>query len=132
MNLFLVPASSENIKETIVKAIDISIARRFMNPSEFKELKKLLGSKSQFNCWAMTESSRAKFEKMGRGDVVLITVKATGLFKYYGEVFYATESVKMGNYLWPFTPNKPWKLIYFLKNLQEINIDKSKLMSRGK
>ena len=128
MNLFLVPASKENIEKTITDDVDISIAEKFLIPYAFKKLKDLLGAGSRFNCWAMTESNRAVFNKMQAGDIVLLATKGTGSFKYVAEVFYTTESEELGNYLWSYVPSSPWKLIYFLKNIKGINIDRSILV----
>lgn len=130
MGLYLVPASRENIIKTIVNDVDISVVEQFLIPSDMNKLKELLEGESRFHCWAMTESMRSIFDKMLNGDIVLLAETRTGLFKYSGEVFFTVESEELGNYLWTYTPAKPWKLIYFLRNIKEINIEKQKLLKK--
>jgi len=128
MGLYLVPASSENIKKTLLHDIDIATAEKFLVSSDLNKLKELLGTERRFNCWAMTEGTRSEFDKMQKGDTVLFAEKSTGSFKYKAEVFFTAESEEMGNYLWTYVPNKPWKLIYFVKDVKEVNIDKRTLV----
>lgn len=129
MGLYLVPASRENIVKTIISDVDISVAEQFLITTDLKKIKELLGAEKRFNCWAMTESNRSIFERMEAGDIVFLSEKNTGMFNYKAIVFFTIECEKMGNSLWPFVPNDPWKLIYFLKDIQEINIDKSVLVA---
>ena len=126
--LYLAPASTENIKETILVGVDISIAEKYLVASDFNELKTLLGDERRFHCWAMTESSRSEFCRMERGDIVLFVEKGTGFFTWQAEVLFTTESEEMGKYLWTYAPYQPWKLIYFLKGIQDIRIDKKELV----
>jgi len=128
VGLYLVPASRENIKKSIINDVDISIAEKFLPAFDCNKLKELLGSEKRFYCWAMTEASRSKFEKMEKGDIALFVESGTGLFKFQAEILFTSESKEMGNYVWAYTPYDAWKLIYFLKDVKEINIGKKALV----
>ena len=129
MNLFLVPASQENIHTTILNSVDISVAKEFLSLSEFSRLQRVLGSEKQFHCWAMTEKRSSYFWTMQPGDVVLLTLKGSELFEYMCEVFHKMKSERLGKHLWPYTPRGPWTLIYCLRNIEKINVDKDSLVS---
>ena len=100
MNLFLVPASQENVQKTILSPVDISVAREFLNVSEFSKLKAVLGSEKKFHCWAMTERRISCFWTMQPDDVVLITLKGTGVFNYMCTVLHKMKSERLGEHLW--------------------------------
>ena len=128
MGLYLVPASGENINKTILNGVDISTAEKFLLPFNCNRLKELLGEKQDFHCWAMTEGTKSEFDKMYKGDTILFVEKGTGAFKYVADVLSTATSEELGNYLWTYVPYKPWKYIYFLENIQEINIAKKDLV----
>lgn len=129
MGLYLAPASSENIQESLLGGIDISIAEKFLSDSECSKLKELLGTNKRFHCWAMTDGSRSKFEKMERGDTILFVEKGTGFFTYQAEALLTVENEQLGNHLWSYVPRGTWKLIYFVTNIQQIKISKSVLVT---
>lgn len=126
-NLFLAPAIEENIEKTIKSSISLKGIQEFLSKEEFEGLQKK-SPDLRLHCWAMTESRRAVFDSMKEGDIVLFTVKNSGKFQFYGEVIFKVDNEKLGNYLWDFVPNKPWRLIYFLKNVRAIDVDKTKLV----
>lgn len=128
MNLFLVPASHENIRKTIIGSVSISTASQLLPLDQMNTLKEPLNGNGSFKCWAMTESKRSTYAAMRRDDLVLLTPKDTGKFKYIGKVIHKFENEGLGNHLWDFTPGKPWKLIYVLDEIEEIDINKSKLV----
>jgi hypothetical protein len=129
MNLFLVPASLENVKKTIASGVSINAAEQFLNSSQLESLKKVLGNKKTFNCWDMTESLRPVFESMEKDDTVLLTVKSTGSFNYVASIIHKLESERLGDYLWSYIPGRPWKLIYVLDRIIPIEINKGRLVS---
>jgi len=129
MKLFLIPASEENINRTIERSVNISVAERFLDQSKFNELKRLLADKEEFHCWAMTESREYLFDEIESGDIAIFTVKGTGEFNFIAEIFHKTVCEDLGKYLWSYVPNKPWNLIYFLKNIKKIDINKANLVS---
>src|SRR5947209_4086 len=100
MNIFLVPASRENIRATVEGSVPIEIARRYLRPTEFERLNQVLGPRDRFNCWAMTEGKRSTFVQMRPGDLVVMTLRNTGHFSYVAEILYTLESIELGNFLW--------------------------------
>ena len=129
MNLFLVPASQENVQNTVLNSVDLSVAEQFLNSSEFSRLQNVLSPQKRFHCWAMTEQSSSSYWTMQPDDVVLLTLKGSGLFNYMGRVFHKMKSQQLGKHLWPYTPREPWTLIDCLRNIEEISVDKVSLVS---
>ncbi len=127
-NLFLVPADKSNIKQSIQKKVRFEDASLYLNHSDKNRLRSILGQDESFNCWAMTESNRSMFNRMEKGDYVLLTIKGTGKFDLVGKIKGKLESESLGNKLWSFTPGKPWSLIYLLDDLKAISIDKQKMV----
>jgi hypothetical protein len=117
------------VKKAITSGVGIDVAETFLNSSQLESLEKVLGDKKTFNCWAMTESLRPVFDSMEKGDTVLLTVKSTGSFNYVASIVHKLESEKLGDYLWPYIPGRPWKLIYVLDQIAPIDINKSRLVS---
>jgi len=128
MNLFLVPASSENIRATIARSVDIEIARQHLNPAQFENLKRVLGSRRSFNCWAMTKSKISVFKSMNPGDIVLLSIRGTGRFDYKATVVTKLECRQFGESLWNVVPGKPWELIYVLEDVSRIELSKEKVV----
>lgn len=128
MNLFLVPASLENIEKTITRKVDFGTASKFLTIPQMNELRRVLGDKEEFNCWALTETKRAAFNSMKAGDVVLLAISGSGHFGYAGQVSHKIENVNLANHLWPYVPGPPWKLIYLLENITRIKVGKHALV----
>lgn len=128
-NLFLAPASNDNLKKTIKKSINISSIEQYLTKEEFQTIKSCANNPDILHCWAMTESNRTKYNEMSLGDIVLFSEKGSGKFQYFGQVVAKIENERLGGLLWEFVPNKPWSLIYFLEDIKIINIEKSKLVS---
>ncbi len=73
---------------------------------------------------------RAVFDSMKDGDEVLVAITGTGRFKYRGQVAYKVESRALGQRLpWPYVPGKPWELIYFLRDVTDVEFDKTRLLT---
>jgi uncharacterized Fe-S cluster-containing MiaB family protein len=128
MNLFLVPASQENVDKTIIGAVSFSAADKFLTTTQADALRKAVRNRQGFHCWAMTESLRSTFNSMQVGDVILMTIKGTGAFNYQARVVHKLESEKLGESLWSYQPARPWKLIYILEDITSINVNKSRLV----
>ncbi|WP_438026381.1 HNH endonuclease [Sorangium sp. So ce233] len=77
----------------------------------------------------MTVTKRRTFDAMVPGDDVLMTTKGTGRFTRYAQVTFKVENRGLGEHLWPVRGERPWELIYFLRNIREIDVDKSKLVA---
>lgn len=127
-NLFLAPASEENLRKTIKRSISLASIENLLTDKEQQVIKLSVSNPSLLNCWAMTESNRTKYNEMAPGDMVIFSVKDSGKFQYCGTVVAKIENEKLGKYLWDFVPTKPWKLIYFLENIKSISISRSKLV----
>jgi hypothetical protein len=128
-NLFLAPATKENVKATIEGSVSLEEAARYVRADQLASLQRALGDKITFRCWAMTEGSRTYFQNMRRSDIVLLTVKSSGRFEYKGTILTKLESASLGNALWSETQDKPWELIYVFEDVKKINIRKSQLVS---
>jgi hypothetical protein len=128
MNLFLVPASQENVNKTITGAVSFDASERFLTSAQIAALRKALGNDRAFHCWALTESLRSTFNSMQVDDVILMTIKGTGIFNFLARVIHKLESEKLGETLWSYKPGRPWKLIYILEDITSININKSRLV----
>jgi hypothetical protein len=78
----------------------------------------------------MTMNKKKVFSRMQPDDFVLITVKGTGKFNYSGVVALTMGcSPGFGNALWPFTSNEPWTLVYFLKDVVPLDIEKVRFVT---
>lgn len=128
-NIFLAPASDENIQKTIRGSVRLTSIAHLLSEEERQVLQSSTKNTEALKCWAMTEGSRSKFNEMAPGDLVLFTAKDSGRFQYSGEVVSKIDSERLGKHLWDFVPTKPWKLVYFLDNIQAININKTRLIA---
>ncbi len=127
-NLFLAPAVEENIDKTIRSSVRFSEIQKFLSSEDATKLKTKSPNENTLHCWAMTESNKAFYDSMNERDYVLFTLRNSGKFEFYGEISCKIDNEQLGKYLWGFVPGKPWKLIYFLKKLNVIDIDKTKLI----
>jgi hypothetical protein len=138
MNIFLVPAPPENVKETLAKAVTFERAAKYLDHETLERLFGALGGQIPFHCWAATEGKNSKnFELMSRGDEFLFAVTGTGQFEWRAQLRTKFESEQLGRELWPHlgkTGNqrsrgdKPWKLIYVVDNLTKIKMNKREVL----
>jgi hypothetical protein len=129
MNLFLVPAHKDNIDKSIAKRVPWDLLEEQL-PSRIAELKECYRDSDPVHCWAMTENKKSVFSRMQPGDLVLITEEGTGKFNYGGVIVLTMECAPgFGNALWAFTSNKPWTLVFFLKDVVQIDIEKRRLVT---
>ncbi len=127
--LFLAPASVENIRTTLSKAVPLSAVEKRIDAATLERLRAAIGTQRSFQCWAMSTSSRGTYDKMKVGDLVLFTPKGTGRFTYRAKVSGKIESQTLGDILWPITPNQPWSLIYLLEDVKQVDIRKDRLVA---
>ena len=132
-NLFLVPSSIQNIKETITSRITIELAEKFLNSRDLDNLKTRILSSSGFHCWAMKPGKKNScFSPMRNGDIVLFKPNKTdndsGVFKYRGEVIYKVFCPDLGDFLW--SEGSEWHYIYFLEKIKKIHIRHSDLAKK--
>lgn len=128
-NLFLIPASEANINATIKGRVAPELLKKILSEEAYDGIVKKYDNINDIHCWAMTESNRSKFNDMRIGDYVVFTVKNTGKFNYTARVTAKIESERLGDSLWDYVPNKKWSLIYFLHNINRININKRDFVS---
>ena len=131
-NIYLAPAISENLEKTIKGSVSLDQIRPFLSQDEITRIEQTSGEPNSLHCWAMSYGSKAEFDSMRQGDAVLFTMKGTGKFQYYGEVAFKTDNERLGEKLWKVVPYKPWRLIYFLINVEAINVDKQRLVTELK
>lgn len=132
-NLFIVPSSIQNIKETITSRVTIELAEKFLNSRDLDNLKTRILSSSGFHCFAMTPRKKnACFSPMKNGDIVLFkpnkTENDSGVFTFRGEVVYKVFCPDLGDFLW--SVGSEWHYIYFLENINRINIRHSDLAKK--
>lgn len=127
MSLFLVPATRENLEQSIERSVDIKLAIKHLGNDFVKKITLQSGLEG-IRCWAVTKNSKKLFSDLTSGDEVLLTEKGTGLFTHYGIVVGKIQNETLGKELWPITGDNPWKYIYFLANVQRIKIPKKELV----
>jgi hypothetical protein len=127
-NLYLAPASGENLRATIERPVSLASLRGSLSRADTVAIDALLSGSDEFRCWAMTETRRAIYASMRPGDVVVFTEKGSGRFGYRARIVGKLESQQLGELLWPVVPGKPWKLIYFLDDVRRATISKARLL----
>ena len=116
MSLFLVPATRENLEQSIERSVDVKLAKKHLG-NDFVEKIILQSGLEGIRCWAVTKNRKKFFSDLTSGDEVLLTEKGTGLFTHYGIVVGKVINESLGNELWPIVGDNPWEYIYFLMNL---------------
>jgi len=127
MSLFLVPATRENLEQSIEKSVSLDVAIKSLGQDFVNEILRHSGNEG-IRCWAVTKNSKKFFTDISLGDEVLLTEKGTGLFTHYGIVVGKVHNINFGKELWPIVGKNPWEYIYFLANIQHINISKKELV----
>jgi len=129
MNVFLAPASSENLLATIKRRVPFSEVRHLMDARDLRAIKDLGNEDEGFHCWAVTENRKNIWDKMKNEDIVLFKETGTGYFTCVGKIFYKSKSdknKKLAAMLWKYGTG--WHYIYFLKSIKAIQIPYRKLM----
>ena len=65
---------------------------------------------------------------MAPKDWVLFSKGGSGLFGYKGRILHKVESDALGRSLWSFEFDKPWSLVYFLEDVEQVAIPKMSLL----
>ena len=129
MNLYLVPASAENLAATIYHKVPLEVLDGIVSSHEQGQISNLQEIKDGFHCWAFPQGKIGNWHDMRVGDIVLITPKQTGKFQIAGRAIYKLQSEVLGNKLWPFVPGEPWKNIYLLGTLANIDLEKKSFLT---
>jgi len=106
MSLFLVPATRENLEQSIERSVDIKLAIKHLG-NDFVEKIILQSGLEGIRCWAVTKNSKKFFSDLSSGDEVLLTEKGTGLFTHYGIVVGKVQNKALGKELWPIVGDNP-------------------------
>jgi hypothetical protein len=142
MNVFLVPASPQNVAKTLnlKERVDFEDAAQFLDRETVRGLEDALGGRHSFHCWGVTDGPNKRiFKKMSPGDELLFTKTGSRLFQLWGEVKTTFECEMLGRKLWPphegqtGIQNKrrePWKYIYVIDNLRAICLNKRLVLER--
>jgi hypothetical protein len=126
MNLFLAPASSKNISYSIDNPVRPQLLEAHLSSTSFNAILASYASRKQIYCWGMSEGSRGCFRHMQPKDIVLLSVRGTGKFAYEASIALTMECPSgFSRALWPFEPNAPWPLVYFLNTPIKRSINKS-------
>jgi len=126
MAVFLVPADRSNLEASIEGAVSYELIVEHL-PDSANQIRRLSGI-GGIHCWAMTNHRSKEFEFMQPGDDVLFSESGTGKFTHYGQVIYKTKSQNLGKALWPYKPAGEWENIYFLRNIQKLDVNKEELV----
>ena len=133
MDVYLAPASIENLNKSIIGSIDNKVLKKYLNEREWKEIGKIYKGK-EIKCWGMNCGSgkyQTYFNDFNYGDYIIFTPKGSGKFKYIGRIVYKIFNEKLGEILWKFKGDKEngsWKYIMFIEDVKEVDIDKKKLL----
>lgn len=126
--LYLAPASRENIQASIDKPVVRADIAYVLDDRSAARLDEAIGDRATFHCWAMTRARRAMFNRMRRGDVVLLALKGTGRFQFRATVAGKLECEALGSRLWPFRNGLPFSLIYVFDQVMHISVSKAALV----
>lgn len=127
MNLFYFTASSKDaqkhLQDTIQNKFRIG-QYRFLLPKEVFRQLQVVNAHEEVNMWGALPgpANIRNWNKIEKGDRVL--VYSQGKFVYYGMVLEKVHSPEIAEFAWgKDIRGETWEYIYFLYNLQEIDID---------
>ena len=123
MNVFLIPGSKANFNATIRSTVDITLLDHHLDSDEVQRIIEATGDRNAIHCWAFKDGREKLYNVMNPGDLVLFKENKTGMLGILGEVCHKTHSSTLGKEIWPDQAAKPWEYIYFIKNIQNVNID---------
>lgn len=127
MSLLLAPATRENLEKSIERSVALPYVEKYLPISFIDEIINYSGLEG-IRCWAMTKNKLSIFNRIQKGDEVLLTERKTGKFTHYGVVVGKTQNLEFGNALWPIVGDAPWEYVYFLANVTKVQIDKASLV----
>lgn len=126
-NVFIVPASDENLQTSLTRPVTLTAIRDRLSQSDLERLQPLLRGQPDFRCWAMTRNSRSEFDAMAPDDVVLVSTNGTGRYTHTARVVGRFESATFGRALWPRTQGLPWELVYVLRDVNPVSIPRERV-----
>jgi hypothetical protein len=124
MNVFLIPASTQNFNVSIRSSVRLDVFERHLDAGVMARLIDHAGNVNRVHCWAFRRGPRVSslYRMMEPGDVVLFRETGSPLLEYMGEVAFKVKSESLGNAIWPLQVSEPWENIYLLKNLVKVDI----------
>ncbi len=133
MNLFYFTASNKiaqkHLEDTIENKSPIGRYSDLLDEDVLQELKRA-GQAEEVNMWGAVPGDQniPRWAKMEKGDKVLVYSKGT--FLYYGTILTKTHNRKLAEIVWDKdNDGKTWEYIYFITDLQSINLDRTEFAS---
>lgn len=124
MNIFLLPATTENFNVSIRSSVRRELFERHLDAEITAKLKSHIGDVTRVNCWAFRRGPRSSslYKRMAPGDIVLFREKGSALMEYMAEVGFKVKSESLGRAIWPIQGSEPWENIFILCNVKKLNI----------
>lgn len=127
--LFLLPASGpqamRHYEASMAKPLDIEVCRQYLEPNLLETL--IMETGGEFYAWGATPGGTGEsyWKQLRFGDYVLVYQKGhyTRLMMIIGK----TRNPKLAHFLWGSQAGQTWEYIYFLADLETINIPASEL-----
>lgn len=111
------PAAQKHFRDTILDGVRFADIEEYLEESD----KAVLRDRDPLRLWGNVPGKHKGWDDMEVGDFVLFYQR--GKFTHAGEVYYITDNVRLSRKLWPdYKEGKPWRYIYFLNELKEIEI----------
>lgn len=136
-NVFLAPASSEHVNETVfvkpVKGIKVASIQGLipidrvagvLTPTEREALEKVYPD-GMIRMWGTRSISDLRWDSIKNGDHVLFYHKGT--YIYLGELAYKSKNGRLAQKVWKAYLGATWNVVFFVKNVRPINIAKEAL-----
>jgi hypothetical protein len=124
MNVFLIPARTQNFNVSIRSAVKLDLFERHLDAGVMAKLIDHTGDVNRVHCWAFRRGPRTSslYRIMEPGDIVLFREAGSALLEYMGEVAFKVKSASLGNAIWTLQVSEPWENIYLLKNLVKVDV----------
>ena len=127
MNLWLDTASQEKIDASIKKPVDLHLLKQHL-PGDFIENLSLYTQGNELYCMGLSDYP-VYYDKLTPGDELLLTVTGENIFKYYAQVTGKTKNKDLVSALWPFQKATNIVYVYFITNIQIVNINKKEIFT---
>ncbi|MCE9674430.1 DUF3883 domain-containing protein [Paraclostridium bifermentans] len=134
MDVYLAPASIENLNKSVISFVNREILEKCLTEIEMKNIEDIYKGR-KVKCWGMNCGSgkyKTYFKNFTCNDYIVFTPRNSGKFKYIGKIVYKMFNEELGQLLWSFKSNKKneaWKYILFIDDVKEINIDKNEILT---
>ena len=132
MDVYLAPASIENLNKSIINNIENDILEKYLSKYELKEINKLYNGRG-IKCWGMNcgaDKYKRYYDDLKKDDYIVFAPNKSGKFKYIGKIMYKISNRTLGEELWNFKKSKnikSWKYILFIYDVEEIDINKDEI-----